>query len=79
MSLAGDSRLPHPGGSPPRTPLSMGSPPLVFYHPAAYAGRGRICPASARGNPTPLSFASGGASGSRMDREVQERPLSPFG
>ena len=24
-------------------------------------------------------FASGGASGSRMDREVQERPLSVFG
>ena len=25
-----------------RTPLFMGSPPLMFYHPAAYAARGRI-------------------------------------
>jgi hypothetical protein len=43
----------HPGARRPRTPLSMGSPPLVFYHPAAYAARGRIFPAPARGNPAP--------------------------
>jgi hypothetical protein len=42
-----------PGGRRPRTPLSMGSPPLVFYHPAACAERGRIFPAPARGNPAP--------------------------
>ena len=44
----------HPRARRPRTPLSMGSPPLVFYHPAACAARGRIFPAPARGTRTPV-------------------------
>ena len=50
----------HPGARRPRTPLSMGSPPLVFYHPAACAARGRIFPAPARGNPAPRVRAISG-------------------
>ena len=56
---------PHPGAHRPRTPLSMGSPPLVFYHPAACAARGRIFPAPARGNPAP------------RDRRAISVPLAP--
>ena len=55
----------HPGARRPRTPLSMGSPPLVFYHPAACAARGRIFPAPARGNPAP------------RDRRAISVPLAP--
>jgi hypothetical protein len=46
------------GLAAPGTPLSMGSPPLVFYHPAACAARGRIFPAPARGTPHPESDPS---------------------
>jgi hypothetical protein len=35
----------------------MGSPPLVFYHPAASAARGRIFPAPARENPAPRAIS----------------------
>ena len=55
----------HPGARRPRTPLSMGSPPLVFYHPAACAARGRIFPAPARGTRTPgVSMATAKAAAS---------------
>src|SRR6516165_6562931 len=40
----------HPGLAAP-DPLSMGSPPLVFYHPAACAGTRRDLPCTSAGEP----------------------------
>ena len=60
------SRAGHPASALSRTrglaapdPAFMGSPPLMFYHPAAYAARGRIFPAPARGNPARLDEIPG--------------------
>ena len=78
-----------PGGSPPPDPAIYGLAAPNVLPPCVLRGHGRIFPAPARGNPAPLgqfpkltvrlSLASGGASGSRMDRGKPEQPPSVSG
>jgi hypothetical protein len=70
----GDERLKLSGtlGAAAPDPAAYGLSPPLFQPLTAYAARGRIFPAPARGTRTPSKeHASGGASGSRMDRAKQ--------